>query len=167
MSNDTEKKIYYLDELNNYKVSNSDKDARGWDVKDKDGRVVGKVENLIVNKETERTVYLDVEVDDSIIEAGYKPYRGRANDGTHVVLNEDGDNHLIIPIGLAHLNLESEIVFTESVDHETFAKTKRKKKNLPITRDYELLILETYNQDADYNRYKNDEALYNRKEFDY
>ena len=164
---DREKNIYYLDELSDYKVADSDKDVRGWEVKDKDGRVVGEVENLLVNKSTERTVYLDVDVDSSIIDAGFKPYGGKAKDGTHVILNEDGDTHVIIPIGLVHLNLESEIVFTESITHETFAKTKRKKPNLPINRDYELLVLETYNPDEDYSKYENDDSLYERNEYKY
>jgi len=166
MSN-KEKKIYYLEELSGYKVSDSDKDVRGWDVKDKDGRVVGKVNNLIVNKDTERTVYLDVEVDPSIIEDGFKPYSGSANKGTHVTLNDEGDNHVIIPIGLAHLNLDSHTVHTESITRETFAKTKRKKSNLPVTRDYELLVLETYNKDEDYSKYSSNDGLYDRKEYKY
>jgi sporulation protein YlmC with PRC-barrel domain len=164
---DREKNIYYLDELSDYKVADSDKDVRGWEVKDKNGRVVGEVENLLVNKETERTVYLDVEVDDSVIEAGFKHSNGKTKEGTQVILNEDGESHIIIPIGMVHLNLESEIVFTESISHDTFTKTKRKKPTLPIKRDYELSVLETYNQDEDYSKYENDDSLYERDEYKY
>jgi len=165
MSNNDERSVYYLEELSKYKVADSDKDVRGWDVKDNDGRVIGKVDNLLVNKNTERVVYLDVEVDSSIIDANYKPYSNKANDGVHDFINDDGENHLIIPIGLSHLNLESEIVFTKSVDHKTFAETKRIKKGTDIYRDYEILILDSYNRNDDVATYPSDDSFYERSEF--
>ncbi|MDN3491659.1 PRC-barrel domain-containing protein [Winogradskyella bathintestinalis] len=165
MSTNNEKSVYYLEELSNYKVADSDKDVRGWDVKDKDGRVIGTVDNLIVNKNTERVVYLDVEVDSSIIEANYKPYSAKAKDGVHDFINEKGENHLIIPIGMAHLNLESELVFTKEVNHKTFAETKRLKKGTDIYRDYEILILDSYNRNDDVASYPQDEMFYERSEF--
>ncbi|WP_179345812.1 YlmC/YmxH family sporulation protein [Winogradskyella ursingii] len=165
MDSNKEKNIYYLDELSSYQVENNDKDARGWVVKDKDGRVIGKVDNLLVNKNTERVVYLDVEVDSSIVEANYKPYGKKATDGVHEFINKDGENHLILPIGLAHLNLESEIVFTESIDHKTFAETKRIKKGVPIYREYEIAVMDSYNRDKNDREYPQDDAYYDRNEF--
>lgn len=165
MKTDNEKKLYYLEELSDYKVANSDKDVRGWEVKDKDGRVVGKVDNLLVNKNTERVVYLDIEVDKSIIDANHKPYSSRAKDGVHEFLNKEGENHIILPVGLAHLNLESELVFTESMDHKTFAETKRIKKGTPIYRDYEVVILDSYNRDDRVEDYPHDDSLYDRDEY--
>ena len=50
MSTTKERNLYYLEELSDYKVADSDKDVRGWEVKDIDGRTVGKVDNLLVNK---------------------------------------------------------------------------------------------------------------------
>lgn len=165
MNTDRNKNIYYLEELSDYKVKDSDKDVRGWEVKDKDGRVIGKVDNLLVNKNTEHVVYLDVEVDHSIIEGNHKPYQNKAKDGVHEVLNEDGENHLIVPIGLAHLNLESELVFTKSVDYNTFAETKRIKKGTQIDRDYEVLVLTNYNRDQDKVVYPKDNSFYDCIEF--
>lgn len=165
MSTDREKNLYYLEELSNYEVEDSDKDVRGWEVKDKDGKVLGKVDNLLVNKNKERVVYLDVEVDTSIIEANHKPYNNRAKDGVHEFLNKDGENHLILPIGLVHLNLESEIVFTKSVDHKTFAETKRIKKGTPIDRDYEVVILTNFNRNQGAESYPKDNTFYDRAEF--
>jgi len=163
--NNNDRNLYYLEELPNYKVSNSDKDVRGWEVKDKDGRVVGKVDNLLVNKSTERTVYLDVEVDASIIDANHKPYNRSAKDGVHEFINKDGENHLILPIGLTHLNLESEIVFTKEIDYKTFAETKRVKKGTPIYRDYETKVLDNYNRENTNDNYPKDDSFYERKEF--
>ena len=101
-----DKVLYYLEELSDYKVADSDKDVRGWDVNDADGKTIGEVDNLLVNKNTERVVYLDVKVDESIISADYKPYTSKVKDGVHDFLNEDGENHVIIPIGMATLDLD-------------------------------------------------------------
>lgn len=165
MDTDKSKNLYYLDELSSYEVADDDKDVRGWDVKDNDGRVIGKVDNLLVNKETERVVYLDVEVDESIIDANHQPYSQSAKDGVHEVINEDGDNHLIIPIGMAHLNLDSEEVFTKEVDYQTFAETKRVKKGANIDRDYEIIVLGSYNRDKQSQDYQQDNSFYDRQEF--
>lgn len=165
MNNDKEKNLFYLEELSDYKVKDSDKDVRGWEVKGKDGKVIGKVDNLLVNKHTQRVVYLDVEVDNSIIDVNHEPYNNRAKDGVHEFLNEDGENHIIIPIGLAHLNLESELVFSESVDYNTFAQTKRIRKGTQIDRDYEILVLTNYNRDQKEVVYPKDNSFYDRVEF--
>lgn len=162
---DKEKNLYYLEELSDYTVADSDKDVRGWEVQDADGRVIGKVDNLLVNKHTERVVYLDVEVDNSIIEANHQPYSAKAKDGVHEFINEDGENHLIVPIGLANLNLDSEIVLTDSVNHRTFSETKRIKKGANVDRGYELLVLDNYNRNNDGSTYPTDESFYNRPEF--
>lgn len=159
------KNLYYLEELSDYKVKDSDKDVRGWEVKDKEGRVIGNVDNLLVSKSAKRVVYLDIEVDDSIIEANHKPYSKKATDGAHEYINEDGENHLILPIGLTHLNLESEIVFTKSIDHKTFAETKRIKKGETIDRDYEIMVLESYDRNHTQTDYPEDHTYYERKEF--
>ncbi len=167
MNTNKEKHIYYLEELSDYKVANGDKDVRGWEVKDLDGRTVGKVENLLVNKDTERVVYLDVDVDDSIIDENHDPYRhsNRAKDGVHEFLNEDGENHLILPIGMAHLDLNDNIVSSKEINYNTFAETKRIKKGTPISRDYEIIILDTYNRDRKTDDYPEGKSFYNDDAF--
>lgn len=144
---DDKKKLYYLHELPDYKVESDDPDVRGWKVKDSDGRVVGKVDNLLVNKEKEKVVYLDVDVDQSIIEADHKPYGKSASGDVHEFINKEGENHLIIPIGLASLNTDEKYVYTDRINHQTFAETKRIEKGTPVKRDYELVVLESYNRD--------------------
>ncbi|MDT0687579.1 PRC-barrel domain-containing protein [Autumnicola psychrophila] len=140
------KHLFYLNELSDYKVASDDPDVRGWEVQDKDNRVVGKVDNLMVNKNTQRVVYLDVEVDKSIIEANHKPYRDSANDGVHEFINKDGENHLIVPVGLVRLNTNKNFVYTDRIDHRTFAQTKRMEKGSNVDRDYETVVLASYDR---------------------
>lgn len=143
------KHLHYLHELSDFKVDSHDPDVRGWPVKDADNRVVGKVDNLLVSKEKKRVVYLDVEVDTSIIDANHDPYGKPASGEVHEFINKDGENHLILPIGLARLNVDDKFVYTDKINHQTFAETKRMEKGYDIDREYEVVVLESYNRDFD------------------
>jgi hypothetical protein len=70
MMTDTNQKSFNLDELSGYKVAENYNDVLGWDVKDANNRIIGKVDHLF-NKTAERVVYLDVEVDTTVIEEGH------------------------------------------------------------------------------------------------
>ena len=141
-----DKHLFYLNELSDYKVASDDPDVRGWKVKDVDNRVIGKVDNFLVNKNTERVVYLDVEVDRSILEANHDPYQSSASEGVHEFVNKKGEEHLIIPIGLVKLNEDDKFIYTDKVNHRTFAETKRKRKGANIDREYEEVVLASYNR---------------------
>lgn len=151
------KHLFYLHELSDFKVDSDDPDVRGWEVKDADNRVIGKVDNLLVSKEKKRVVYLDVEVDKSIIDANHDPYGNPASGDVHEFVNKEGENHLILPIGLAKLNVNDKFVYTDRINHQTFAETKRMAKGYDVDRDYELVVLESYNRDDnDSNRDRKD-----------
>jgi hypothetical protein len=45
---------------------------------------------LLVNKTAERVVYLDVEVDTTVIEEGHETYDNRVSAGVHDFLNKEG-----------------------------------------------------------------------------
>lgn len=137
------KHLFYLSELTDYKVASNDQDVRGWPVKDADNRVIGKVDNLLVNKTTERVVYLDVEVDKTIIDSKHDPYQSSSSE-VHEFINKDGENHLIVPVGLVSLNEDQNFVYTDKVNHQTFAETKRFEKGSNLNREYEVVVLESY-----------------------
>ena len=163
---DKNKNLYYLHELTDYKVADEYADVRDWEVIDADKRTIGKVDGLLVNKKAERVVYLDVEVDASLIEAGHQTYATPANEGVHEFLNADGDNHLIIPIGMVTLDEDNKKVHTNQIDYNTFAKTKRFKKGVDIEKSYELKILPHYFPGNHFHEESgSDDHFYNRKEF--
>ncbi|MFH0735587.1 MAG: PRC-barrel domain-containing protein [bacterium] len=141
---DTEKNLYYLEDLPDYQVAADYSDVRGWDVVDADNRVVGKVTNLLVNKKTERVIYLDVEVDKSLIEEGYNTYQVPESQGIHGFLNKEGEDHLIIPIGMAKLDEGKKNVCTNHINHNTFTKARRFIKGADVGREYELILLRHY-----------------------
>jgi sporulation protein YlmC with PRC-barrel domain len=159
------KTLYYLDELSDYKVASDYSDVRGWDVKDADKRKIGEVTDLLVNKNTERVVYLDVEVDKSVIDKGYETFQASASEGVHGYLNKEGEDHLIIPIGMVDLNEDDKIVYTNKITSETFTKAKRFSKGRSIDREYEVNLYRHYTG-YDKDDLTLDEEFYNRKEFE-
>lgn len=148
---DDNKDLFYLEELPDYKVASHYSDVRGWDVIDADNRTIGKVTNLLVSKKDERVVYLDVEVDNALIKGGYDTYQAPASDGVHGFLNKDGDDHLIIPVGMVSLNEEGKKVLTEHINYDTFLRARRFPKGTAIDREYELCVLRHYSGDDDPN----------------
>ena len=163
---DTIKNLYYLDELPGYKVAKNYSDVRGWYVKDVNGRIIGTVDHLLVNKIAERVVYLDVEVDKDLIEQGHDAYQKSVADGVHGFINKDGDNHLIIPIGMASIDDEIKVVITNEIDSSTFAKAKRFRKGDFIDFEYELNTLRHYRGDNNIHSSYLSEGFYDREEFD-
>ncbi len=160
------KNLYYLHELSDYKVADNYADVRDWEVMDADQRMIGIVDGLLVSKQAEQVVYLDVEVLKSLIEAGHETYAVPANQGVHEFLNVDGDSHLIIPIGMVTLDEDNKKVHTDQIDYTTFAKTKRFKKGVDIERSYELMVLPHYSPGNQFDvESDSDKQFYSRKEF--
>jgi len=163
---DKNKNLYYLHELSDYKVADDYADVRDWEVIDTDNRTIGKVDGLLVSKEAARVVYLDVEVDTSLIEAGHETYAVPAKKGVHEFLNEDGENHLIMPIGIVTLDEDNKKVHSKQIDYTTFTKTKRFKKGDDLERSYEQMVLPHYFPDNNFDEESGlDNEFYNRKEF--
>src|SRR5690349_63733 len=46
-----------------YRIANGEPDIRGWKVRSRDGRVIGKVKDLLINKAHRLAEYIEVEVD--------------------------------------------------------------------------------------------------------
>lgn len=166
---DNNKTLYYLDELSDYKIASDYSDVRGWEVVDANSRTIGKVDNLLVNKDQERVVYLDVEVDDSIIEAGHDPYQTPVSAGVHEFLNKEGEDHLIVPIGMATLDENNKRVVTNKIDYSTFANTKRFRKGDNINFAYEVSTVRHYGAEdlLEDDTPSAEEWFYKRREFEY
>ncbi len=162
---DTNKNLYNLDELSDYKVAENYSDVRGWYVKDANKRIIGTVDHLLVNKIAERVVYLDVEMDKTLIEEGYNTYQKSVSEGVHEFLNKDGDNHVIIPIGMATIEKNNKVDTTNQIDSSTFAKAKRFRKGDAIDFEYELNLVRHYRGDKTFHSSNTVEGFYEREEF--
>ncbi len=162
---DTNKNLFSLDELSGYKVAENYIDVRGWDVQDANNRIIGKVDHLLVNKTAERVVYLDVEVDETLIEAGHKTYQNHVSEGVHEFLNKEGENHLIIPIGMAMIDEKNKVVHTNQIDSLTFTQAKRFRQGDFIDFPYELNLFRHYNGDNTIHSSNIVDGFYDREEF--
>jgi hypothetical protein len=161
----SEKNLYYLNELSNYKVASDYPDVRGWEIKDGSNRTIGKVDNLLVNKKAKRVVYLDVEVDDTIINEGHEELQSRAIDGVHEFTNKEGENHLIVPIGLVDVDEENQHVISNDINYDTFRNTKRFGEGSLIEPDYEITVYQQYIPGNPGNSLTVDDDFYNQKAF--
>ena len=160
---DNNKNLYYLDELPDYHVATDYYDVRGWDVIDAENQTIGKVTNLLVNKQAKRVVYLDVEVDKSLIEVSSNTYQVPANDG---VINKDVGDHIIVPIGMVCLNKEQNKVLTNQIDYNTFVKARRFNRGAVIDRNYEWISFSHYLGYDTIDVTILDDNFYKQKEFD-
>lgn len=159
------KDLYYLNELSDYRVADHYPDVRGWEVMDMHNVPIGKVDNFLVSKSAERVVYLDVEVNESIIGADHEAYGTKFKGGIHEFMNKDGDNHLIIPIGTVNLDEKKKCVLSSSIAHEAFSRTARFSKGTAIDRNYEKRAFSTYLSNTELHLINDDAEFYNRKEF--
>jgi hypothetical protein len=161
----SERNLYYLHELSDYKVASDYPDVRGWDIKDAVGKVIGKVDGLLVNKKAKRVVYLDVEVNASIIEEGHTAPQS-VSDGVHEFINKEGEDHLIVPIGLVEIFEDEKYVQSNDISYDMFKNTKRFSKGGMFDRDYEISVNRQY---LPYNSVSdgvdNSDDFYDRKEF--
>lgn len=158
-----DKDLYYLDELSDYKVASDYPDVRGWKVKDADNKTVGKVDNLLVSKNAKRVVYLDVEIDESLLGKDHEP-NTPANKGIHEFINKDGENHLIVPIGMVGLDEDNKHVLSNQINTDIFSRTKRYSKGSTIDRDYEIIVFKHYVPQKSDSTYSGDD-FYNQPEF--
>ncbi|SKB80148.1 hypothetical protein SAMN05660903_02643 [Salegentibacter salinarum] len=166
MSKDIKSKnLYYLSELKDYKIAGGYPDIRGWVVRDADKRVVGKVDNLLINKNLDRVVYVDVEVDQTIIDSRHDPYGKPADPEIKEFVNKDGQNHVIVPIGLVELEEDEKYIYTSRITHQTFAETKRIERGANPDRHYEKTVLSSYNRPS--SAETEEEHLQRRKEEEY
>lgn len=112
-------RVVPLTQLPDYEVAEGDPDVRGWEVLASDGRSVGRVEELIVDKDAMKVRYLDI---------------GLGNDLSESAAGRGG--HILVPIGNARLDRADDRIFVDSMGSSDLA-------SLPaftagsITRDYE------------------------------
>src|SRR5680860_1212813 len=88
------------------------------------------------------------------IRDSHDPYSKPANGDVHEFVNKEGESHIIIPIGFANINEDRKFVYTDKINYQTFAETKRIEKGTRINRDYEVIVLDSYdrnNKDRDKN----------------
>jgi hypothetical protein len=161
-----DKNLYRLDELSNYKVASDYSDVRGWKIVDAENHTIGKIDNLWVNKDMQRVVYLDVKLDKGLLDDRNEVHDVIANDNGKEFIYKEGDSHIIIPIGSVNINKDTKIVMANSIGYDTFRRTSRYNTQHNFDREYERRVMKSYYPENDPNFDSNDDAFYNRREFE-
>ena len=164
-----DRNLYRLNELSDYKIASNYSDVRGWKIVDADNRTIGTIDNLWVNKDMKRVVYLDVNVDKGLIEdSRNEVHDAIARDNGKEFIYKDGDSHIIIPIGSVSINKDTKIVMANGIGYNTFRNTSRYNQQHDFDRNYERRVLNSYYPD-DESRFRSesdDDTFYDRREFD-
>lgn len=84
-------RLVRLADMDDYEVADGEPDVRGWSVASATGQELGKVESLFVDPAALKVRYLEVQVKQEAT-------------GT------DGDSYMLIPIGLARLDDDRDVV---------------------------------------------------------
>jgi uncharacterized protein (TIGR02271 family) len=122
MANEPMDRVVPLDELNDFKVADGDPDVRGWDVVSSDGRKVGEVDQLLVDRSAMKVRYLDVDLDDEL-----------AGD----------DRHVLVPIGYARLDRDDNRVMVDTVSSSDLVALPEYRRG-SLDRDYENTVRDRF-----------------------
>ncbi len=122
--------LYRLSELTDYEVADRDPDVRGWNVVSADKKIIGKVNEMIVDLDAMKVRYLDVNINDEISDVG------------------TDERHLLIPIGAAELESRDDVVRVGDIETVTLLKLPAYQGG-SISRDYERDLRRTLNPDYD------------------
>ena len=139
----THQRLYYLHDLEDYKVHHDDTDVRGWKVKLGTGEVVGTVENLVVDKAAQKVRYLEVTGDRGF----FSSYQ---NDGYYLdkdsgrVYDADTDSHFLVPIAMASLDHSDHEVYLEGVQTGVVGGVPRYRRGSSLLPNYEVATLDYY-----------------------
>lgn len=121
-------RIVPLDQLKDFRVAEGDPDVRGWEVLSADGRRIGEVDNLLIDRMAMKVRYLDVDIDDEHIGDG-------------------ADRHILIPIGYARLNQDDDQIFVDSLNSANLAEIPAYSHE-PLTPEYETSIRRYFDRDT-------------------
>ena len=127
MTNDDLDRVVSLDQLDDFKVAEGDPDVRGWEVIASDGRKIGEVDQLLVDTAAMKVRYLDVDVDDGL-------------------LNDNTDRHVLIPIGYARLDEGDDRILVDSLASADVVALPEYTHG-PITRDFETDLRSRFDTD--------------------
>jgi photosynthetic reaction center H subunit len=147
--NINERNLSRLSDLDDYEIASGDPDVRGWKVYSADGKEIGKVHDLLVDKSRMKVRYLDIDVKEDI--------SGVAE-----------DHHLLVPIGAARVDEKDDLIRIASIQTETILKSPPYIGS--VSRDYEDELRKTYWPDKDHpeadDRYYEDEEYDEAKFYD-
>jgi hypothetical protein len=139
---DENRRLHFLTDLDDYKVASGDPDVRGWEVVDVNNKPVGKVDNLLVDIRREKVRYLDVDLNQEIINENHDPLENNNATGVHEYIKDGGDVHMIVPIGLARVDGSNKKVISDEINRNILEKGHVHRKGEIIRPEYERNVID-------------------------
>jgi hypothetical protein len=161
-NDDRNRRLFYLHDLDDYKVAKDHPDVRGWKVVDSEKKKIGEVESLLVDIKAEKVRYLDVDLDQDILHDRHNPYEKSHKDGIHEYANRKGETHMIIPIGVARIDRNAKMIIADGINMEALTNAPTHEKGAVITRDHEINVISSYSSED-----KKDEKIRMKDEYFY
>ena len=138
--NDENRRLHFMDELDDYKVVKEDPDVRGWDVVDVNNRKVGKIDDLLVDIRREKVRYLDVDLDQDMLGKDHDELENSNVRGVHE-FRKDGNIHMIVPIGLARIDRDNKRVISDDINRSILEGGHIHRKGEIITPEHERNVI--------------------------
>ncbi len=141
------RRLVYLKDLKDYKMASGDPDVRGWNIHDSNNDNVGVISGLLVDPVLEKVVYLDVEIREDILAPDHDPFDARHYDGIHEYQDKEGEIHMIVPVGVAHVDSVEKKVIADGIDQgslRNYPSYRYYEEKLELHPEYERRIKEEY-----------------------
>jgi len=120
--------LAHLKDLKDWKIADDEPDIRGWLVALPDGRLAGRVAELIVDTDDMSVRYLELKV-------------------VHEIVGTDDDTYLLVPVSAARLDDEDSLVIVDRLPKAGISEAPRFARGVP-TQDQEHRIREFYDPAA-------------------
>ena len=140
-------RLFYLHDLEDFKVHHDDTDVRGWKVKLGTGETVGTVENLIVDKGARKVRYLEVTSDNAFFKS-YADNGYYLDNDSDAVYDADHDSHFLVPVAMARLDHSDHEVYVEGVDVGAIGGVPRYRRGSSLLPTYERDTLNYYSDNG-------------------
>ena len=121
--------LAHLSALKGYMIEDPAPDIRGWTVKLRDGRTVGKVDDLVVDTDNLVVKYLEMKL--------AREFR-----------SDDEDEWMLVPMSVTHLHDDDDVVLVDRLPAEGIADAQRSRRGqeprmVPTTAE-ELAVLASF-----------------------
>ena len=138
--------MLFRSDLKDYRIAKDEPDIRGWEVYDANHQPVGTVSDLVVDKTKEKVRYIDVDIDESILPSDHDPFSAEHEDGIHEYQDSKGSIHMIIPIGVARIETDKNMVVADGIDQNSLRNipTYRYRENVPVHSKYEQNVRDNF-----------------------
>lgn len=138
----SENRLYALHDLDESKRNTKAPDLRGWEVVDRNRKRLGKVDDLMADPETGNVRYVQVELDDKLLDESRDTFVKSRGSGRDELVKTGA--LALIPVGMAYASKEEHRIMADTATRESYATAPRHLRSDKLSSDYEEQVREHY-----------------------